>query len=175
MVRPVPKSADELDGVAVIDALAGPETPAGRTLLCFELDGQPCRLVCVDGLVPTPMPGGAHGRSRLQYLPGQLGHFEWRSRRYAVIAETPSAPGPAWPADGDPIARLSNRELQIVQLICTGLLTKQVADRMRISEFTVRSYLKTIYCKLGVRSRGAMVFVYAKSFVPRRGGPEDPD
>jgi Bacterial regulatory proteins, luxR family len=43
-------------------------------------------------------------------------------------------------------------------------LTKQVADRLHLSEFTVRSYLKTIYCKLGVRSRGAMVFRYAQGF-----------
>jgi DNA-binding CsgD family transcriptional regulator len=48
-----------------------------------------------------------------------------------------------------------------------GLLTKQVADRLQISEFTVRSYLKTIYCKLGVRSRGAMVFRYARAFYAR--------
>jgi DNA-binding NarL/FixJ family response regulator len=46
---------------------------------------------------------------------------------------------------------------------CNGLLTKQVSARLRISEFTVRSYLKTIYCKLGVRSRGAMVYAYARS------------
>ena len=45
-----------------------------------------------------------------------------------------------------------------------GCLTKQVADRLHISEFTVRSYLKTIYCKLGVRSRGAMVYRYAQAF-----------
>ena len=37
------------------------------------------------------------------------------------------------------------------------------ADRMCLSEFTVRSYLKTIYCKLGVRSRGAMVYQYAQA------------
>jgi DNA-binding CsgD family transcriptional regulator len=49
-------------------------------------------------------------------------------------------------------------------LICLGCLTKQVADRLHLSEFTVRSYLKTVYCKLGVRSRGAMVFRYAQAF-----------
>ena len=41
---------------------------------------------------------------------------------------------------------------------------KQVADRLHLSEFTVRSYLKTICCKLGVRSRGGMVYAFAKAF-----------
>jgi len=59
---------------------------------------------------------------------------------------------------------LTNREMQIVQLICLGYLTKQVADRLHLSEFTVRSYLKNIYCKLGVRSRAAMVFRYTQAF-----------
>ena len=53
--------------------------------------------------------------------------------------------------------------MEVVHLVCMGLLTKQVAERLHISEFTVRSYLKTIYCKLGVRSRGAMVYAYAQS------------
>ena len=76
---------------------------------------------------------------------------------------TPGQAAPA-PAGRDLRALLTNRELQIVQLICMGLLTKQVADRLRLSEFTVRSYLKTIYCKLGVRSRGGMVYAYARAF-----------
>jgi DNA-binding CsgD family transcriptional regulator len=62
-----------------------------------------------------------------------------------------------------------------VQLICLGYLTKQVADRLHLSEFTVRSYLKTVYCKLGVRSRGAMVFRYAQAFsrAAARDGPDE--
>ncbi|MBP0618753.1 helix-turn-helix transcriptional regulator [Cupriavidus sp. LEh25] len=44
-----------------------------------------------------------------------------------------------------------------------GYLTKQIAGRLHISEFTVRSYLETIYCKLGVRSRAAMVFCYMQA------------
>jgi DNA-binding NarL/FixJ family response regulator len=45
-----------------------------------------------------------------------------------------------------------------------GFLTKQVADRLQISEFTVNSYLKAVYCRLGVRSRGAVVYRYAQAF-----------
>ena len=45
-----------------------------------------------------------------------------------------------------------------------GDVTRQVAYRLHIGEFTVRSYLKTICCKSGVRSRGAMGYRYAQAF-----------
>jgi DNA-binding CsgD family transcriptional regulator len=75
-----------------------------------------------------------------------------------------SAAGSAGVAPDVPAA-LTNRELQICQLICMGYLTKQVAARLKLSEFTVRSYLKSVYCKLSVRSRGAMVYRFTQSFL----------
>lgn len=133
----------------------------------FELDGLSCRIVCVDGVMPVHehVPGST--RMRLHYAPGELSHFAVGGHRYALLAEDGPAEVPNLRADRPLHEMLTNRELQIVQLICHGLLTKQVSDRLRISEFTVRSYLKTIYCKLGVRSRGAMVYAYARSFAAR--------
>lgn len=130
----------------------------------FTLAGDACQIVCVDDVVPRHVCERKQSRPRLVYLDGEIAHFTLNGRLYAlVLAE--ATPPVVQPADSKSITQLlTNRELQIVQLICTGCLTKQVADRLRISEFTVRSYLKTIYCKLGVRSRGAMVFRYAQAF-----------
>jgi DNA-binding NarL/FixJ family response regulator len=127
-----------------------------------------CRIVCVDEVVPTHVINGRRdARPRLVYAHGELAHFEMGEHRYALVLEEAVQPPPAAPS---PSSRehlhelLTNREMQIVQFVCLGYLTKQIADRLHLSEFTVRSYLKTIYCKLGVRSRAAMVFRYTQAF-----------
>jgi DNA-binding CsgD family transcriptional regulator len=122
-----------------------------------------CRLVCVDDVVPTHMDGGRNAHPRLVYAAGEVTHFDLDGHRWAIVPDQPVRAAAADNAT-DIHTLLTNRELQIVQLICLGLLTKQVAGRLHLSEFTVRSYLKTVYCKLGVRSRGAMVFRYAQAF-----------
>ena len=136
-------------------------------VMTIDLDGRPCRLIRVTGVVPRHASARNGARPRLLYVPGEVAHFDLGGHRYAVVPAEPTAHDVA-PQEESAGATmhdlLTNRELQIVQLICMGCLTKQVADRLRISEFTVRSYLKTIYCKLGVRSRGAMVFRYAQAF-----------
>jgi DNA-binding CsgD family transcriptional regulator len=52
---------------------------------------------------------------------------------------------------------LTDRELQIVQLIAQGYSNKQVAHRLHISEWTVSTHLRRIFAKLDVDSRAAMV------------------
>jgi DNA-binding CsgD family transcriptional regulator len=126
-----------------------------------ELGGHSLRIVCVDERLPDHNAQPGSSRVRQCYLPDEIAHFEWAGHRYALVPER--LPGAAPRLASELHTLLTNRELQIVQLICNGLLTKQVSARLRISEFTVRSYLKTIYCKLGVRSRGAMVYTYAQS------------
>lgn len=143
-------------------------TPCGGTWI--DLGGHPCRLVCVDKVVPRHVESRHDAHPRLVYAEGEIVHFEFDHHRYALVSDqaVPISPklngarSPAPPADLRDL--LTNREMQIVQLICLGYLTKQVADRLHLSEFTVRSYLKNIYCKLGVRSRAAMVFRYAQAF-----------
>ena len=128
------------------------------------LQGRRYRVVCVDGVPPRQLVRAGSARPVFQYHGRELAHFALGDSRYALVpAEVPAPQSP--PAAGrDPRALLTGREMQIVQLICLGLLTKQVADRLHLSEFTVRSYMKTIYCKLGVRSRGGMVYAFAQAF-----------
>jgi two-component system nitrate/nitrite response regulator NarP len=49
--------------------------------------------------------------------------------------------------------RLTRREQDIVGLVLQGLRNKQIADRLQITEGTVKIYLHGIYQKLGVTSR----------------------
>jgi DNA-binding CsgD family transcriptional regulator len=129
-----------------------------------------CRIVCVDKVVPRHVESRHDAHPRLIYAEGEIVHFELDHHRYALVSDQAPIEVPngrsarAVEPPDDLRDLLTNREMQIVQLICLGYLTKQVADRLHLSEFTVRSYLKTIYCKLGVRSRAAMVFRYAQAF-----------
>jgi two-component system, NarL family, nitrate/nitrite response regulator NarL len=55
---------------------------------------------------------------------------------------------------------LSDRERQVVTLICRGLKNKDIADKLFITETTVRHHLTSIFEKLGTKNRLELV-VYA--------------
>lgn len=58
-----------------------------------------------------------------------------------------TAPAPA------ELRGLSPREVQILELIVRGLLNKQIAYSLDISEYTVKNHVKSILSKLGVQDR----------------------
>ena len=64
------------------------------------------------------------------------------------------------PANPRNEAHLSTREIEVLSLLSRGLSNKEIADEMRLSFETVRSYLKTIYEKLHVRCRTEAVIRY---------------
>jgi two-component system nitrate/nitrite response regulator NarL len=54
---------------------------------------------------------------------------------------------------GGGIARLTPREAEVVHLLADGLSTREISQKLNLSEHTIRNYLSTIYDKLGVSSR----------------------
>jgi DNA-binding NarL/FixJ family response regulator len=48
--------------------------------------------------------------------------------------------------------------LQIATLVAQGHANKQIARQLCLSEWTVATYLRRIFAKLGVDSRAAMVY-----------------
>jgi len=54
---------------------------------------------------------------------------------------------------------LSPREIDILRLIATGNSNKVIADRLSISEETVKAHMKSILSKLGVNTRTHAVAV----------------
>jgi DNA-binding CsgD family transcriptional regulator len=62
---------------------------------------------------------------------------------------------------------LSAREQQITQLISHGAATTEIANRLHLSTHTVRDYIKVIFDKVGVSSRGELVAtLYAEHYAP---------
>ena len=54
-------------------------------------------------------------------------------------------------------AGLTDREVEVLNLVATGLTNAQMAEELFISSRTVAQHLRSIYNKLGVNSRVAAV------------------
>jgi DNA-binding CsgD family transcriptional regulator len=52
---------------------------------------------------------------------------------------------------------LSARERELLGLLIEGLATREVAQRARISHYTVQDHLKSVFEKVGVRSRHELI------------------
>jgi DNA-binding CsgD family transcriptional regulator len=87
------------------------------------------------------------------------------------------------PAKGSEIAPiiveaydLSPREQQITRLVAQGAATAEIAGRLHLSAHTVRDYLKTIFEKVGVASRGELVAkLFAEHYAPAHLDPGNVD
>jgi len=50
-------------------------------------------------------------------------------------------------------SKLSNREMEVVRCVAMGLRNKEVADKLGVTEATVKNHLTSVYAKLGVNDR----------------------
>jgi DNA-binding CsgD family transcriptional regulator len=80
-------------------------------------------------------------------------------RTYFMVTQSDDLKGePAHSVAQDaPWETLSERETQIAVMVSHGKGTKQIAGHLRISEHTVRTYMRRIFSKLHVSTRPAMV------------------
>jgi DNA-binding CsgD family transcriptional regulator len=65
------------------------------------------------------------------------------------------------------IARLTDREKEVLILLAQGLSNVDVAGKLFISEATVKTYLAHVMAKLGVREKShAVIAAYQSGLVP---------
>ncbi|MDR8412167.1 response regulator transcription factor [Nonomuraea sp. 3-1Str] len=62
-----------------------------------------------------------------------------------------AAPSPE-PPDG-----LTNRELDVLKLVAAGLSNREIVQRLRVSEATVKTHINRIFAKIGARDRAQAV------------------
>jgi DNA-binding NarL/FixJ family response regulator len=60
------------------------------------------------------------------------------------------------------ITQLSQRQRQVLEMLAQGYIYKEIADQLQISVTTVSCYIRRIYEKLHVQSRGQAVAKYAQ-------------
>lgn len=86
----------------------------------------------------------------------------WFDRRMVASVLTNMSHSRAETADPDKerIATLSARERQVIELVGEGLKNQQIAERLTLSEITVRHHLTSIFSKLDVTDRLELI-IYA--------------
>ena len=88
--------------------------------------------------------------------PQIVGEFETvaEARRSGVAADAIMMPAREVAADDDPSPEaLTPREVQVLELVAEGLPNKTIADRLGISDQTVKFHLASIIGKLGAANR----------------------
>lgn len=70
---------------------------------------------------------------------------------------------PAQSKEDSPVSRLTAGEREFLEQLSNGYAYKEIADRMKISIDTVRSYVRTVYEKLHVHSRTEAVVKFLRA------------
>ena len=147
-------------------ALGATDTPAsgrgaqGRTLRqTVEL----ARLVMADGLGFGALPRDAGTEEIVAAITAAASGLTALDRRLALEALTGLARGRA---EAEPISdqeeSLTAREREVLQLLAQGIPNKQIAQRLSISEHTVKFHVSAIMTKLGAASRTEAVTTAAR-------------
>lgn len=78
-----------------------------------------------------------------------------------LFSEAPAGLAPERPAErpapGGKPEGLTPQELKVLKLVGEGHSNRQIAEKMQVAPSTVRSHLKHLYSKLGLRSRSDAV------------------
>jgi DNA-binding CsgD family transcriptional regulator len=171
LLRASDEAVEKADGPGLLiiardGSVVGMNGSAGRWLeeLGGEADGSnlPLEVISVVTLLQglsSAQP--ALPRARLRTRSGRWAqlHASWLTSgdggQIAVIIEEGST------SDIAPLImaayRLTEREREITTLICQGRSTRDISARLHLSVDTVQDHLKSVFDRLGVRSRGEVV------------------
>ncbi|GAA0543235.1 helix-turn-helix transcriptional regulator [Actinomadura livida] len=91
---------------------------------------------------------------------------QWLIVRGSLMGDGPDSPvavmlEAARPAEMAPLMAdaygFTDTERRVTELVAQGLSTRQIADRLQVSSYTVQDHLKSIFAKSGTGSRGDLV------------------
>jgi DNA-binding NarL/FixJ family response regulator len=155
--------ADAEPDVVLIGSAGEPLEPLMGSILASGLAADIGVVILGDGVTPAASAEALRAGIRAA-LPGDI------SPEQLIAALQAAASGlfvlhPAYANDGlsagttpsralDELAEpLTRRELEVLQMLATGLSNKEIASRLNISEHTVKFHVASILGKLGAASR----------------------
>ena len=69
--------------------------------------------------------------------------------------------------DANGLSLLSKREMDVVRSLAEGLTNREIAERLGLSQHTIKNYLFRVYDKLGVSSRLELLFMTLTQASPK--------
>jgi DNA-binding NarL/FixJ family response regulator len=76
------------------------------------------------------------------------------------------------PPVGDPFSSLTEREVQVLELVSKGLSNRKAGERLHLAEKTVKHYMTCILQKLHARSRTQAAIIAVQRGLPAHPAPE---
>ena len=127
----------------------------GDTSLALAAMEKALTLAMPEGFVQTFVDEGPPMAHLLYQALSEGMAPEYVSRLLAAfpVAKEPAAPTGSQTQEVDLIEHLSERELQVLQLVAAGLTNREIAARLFLSLNTVKGHTRNIYGKLNVHSR----------------------
>ena len=160
-------ASESLDGLACVAAAEGEAPRAARLFGAAEALRETLSEAVVFQHTPEEAAWREPSRSRARSHLGEAGWEETLAQgrvmglreaiEYALSEEDTSAtlPAPEQPSTSELPAGLTNREVEVLGLVATGMTNAQVAEKLFLSPRTVQRHLNSVYHKIGVGSRTA--------------------
>lgn len=156
-----------------VEITVKPAASTGSAVAAVEVAG-------LSRLVSPPSPAGVPGARRLcaeyRLVVVEAGETPKAEHRPAESRWTLPSPARSPEADG-PVATLSQRQHEVMALVSRGVRNAEIAERLQVSEKTVKNHINRIFRSLGAGSRVEAVLIWQRhqrqqrSAATRRGGP----
>ena len=150
-------------GVEVLEAMRARGDTRPVVLLTAELDDRALYAAVRAGVNGIVLKNGAED-ALIECLENVLGGSRSIDQELLERALDLSMSGGAH----DPLSKLAPRERQISELVAQGMRNREIAERLSMSEGTVKVYLHGIYQKVGVENRTALALLARDGLISGR-------